>query len=150
VTTETSGAAPTLTLARTAYDRLLTHARERRPREVCGVLGGRHGGADAGRDGLVTRYRPVENAAADPRTTYRMDPADLLAALEAVEAEADVVGFAHSHPRGPSDPSPTDRARATWPGHVYAIVDLGGEHPDVGAWRWTGDRFARVAVAVRP
>jgi proteasome lid subunit RPN8/RPN11 len=53
-----------------------------------------------------------------------------------------VVGFYHSHPRGPAAPSETDRDRATWTGYVYAIVA-----PEaVVAYRWTGASFRPLRV----
>ena len=51
----------------------------------------------------------------------------------------EVVGFYHSHPIGPDEPSETDAADATWDGYSYVIVSLNGSHPFVGSWRWTGD-----------
>lgn len=131
-----------LVLTADVRDALLAHAREGAPREVCGVLGGSGGG----RATRVTSVHRVPNVAASPRTEYRLAPEDQFAAMEAVEAAAEtVVGFYHSHPRGPPRPSATDEARATWPDHYYVIVV-----PDealVGAWRWTGERFERESVA---
>jgi proteasome lid subunit RPN8/RPN11 len=133
-----------LELTRGVYDAVIDHAREGRPREVCGVLGG-----EAGDPALARTHRRAENAAADPRREYRIDPGEQLALLEAVETAGDVVGFYHSHPAGPPRPSPTDEARAAWEGYSYLIVAMDGEHPYVGSWRWTGEAFEREAVAVR-
>ena len=133
-----------LRVTREVYDAAVDHAREGLPAEVCGVLGGDRGATSHAR----TLYR-AENAAADPRTEYRIDPAEQLALMEEVEAAGqEVVGFYHSHPRGPAEPSPTDRRRATWADRSYLIVVLEGEWPYVGSWRWTGQRFARQAVAL--
>jgi proteasome lid subunit RPN8/RPN11 len=133
-----------LRVTREVYDAAVDHAREGLPAEVCGVLGGDCGATSHAR----TLYR-AENAAADTRTEYRIDPAEQLALMEEVEAAGqEVVGFYHSHPRGPAEPSPTDRRRATWTGRSYVIVVLDGEWPYVGSWRWTGQRFARQAVAL--
>nr|WP_276233314.1 desampylase [Halosegnis sp. DT85] len=127
-------------LASDAREAMVAHAREGAPEEVVGVLVGER---DPDR---VTRVERATNAAADPETRYELDPAELLAALDAVEAAGDeVVGFYHSHPRGPLAPSETDERLATWGGYVYAIVSLDGD-PAVGAWRWTGERFDPVAV----
>ena len=145
-----------LTLTVAARDALLAHAREGRARgsrEVCGVLAGR-----AGARAVVTGVHRVENVAAHPRTAYELDPPELLATVERIEAAGDaVVGFYHSHPAGPGGPSVTDRAQATWPGHVYCIVSFSGAVPSgaldagdarIGAWRWTGDAFETLAVTV--
>lgn len=130
-----------LVLATAVRDALLAHAREGAPREVCGVLGGR--------ETRVTTARRVPNVATRPRTEYRLDPEEQFAAMEAVEAAGEtVVGFYHSHPRGPARPSVTDEAQATWPDHYYAIVVP--DEPFVGAWRWTGERFERERVQAEP
>ena len=137
-----------------AHDEIVAHARRGAPAEVCGVLAGERGAAAGdGGDGeeadRVTTVRPTVNAAAEPRTRYEIDPEELLAAVEAVEADGrDVVGFYHSHPRSPLAPSATDEAEATWTGYVYLVVSLAGGEPELGAWRWTGEAFEREPVRV--
>lgn len=118
---------------------LFAHAREGAPEEVCGVLAGQ-------RDpDVVTGSRRVPNVAETPGTRYELDPAAQIEAMEEIEAQDDeVVGFYHSHPRGPEGASATDARLATWPGYLYCIVSLPDEH--VGAWRWTGERFESVPV----
>ncbi|WP_255198771.1 desampylase [Halorarius litoreus] len=118
---------------------LLDHAREGAPEEVCGVLGGRRN------PDVVTGIRRVPNVAASPEMRYELDPAAQLSAMEAIEDSGDeVVGFYHSHPRGPPGPSETDARLATWSGYRYCIVSLPDE--SVGAWRWTGEAFESVPV----
>ncbi|WP_246986654.1 desampylase [Halorientalis marina] len=134
-----------LTVDRAVYDELVAHAREGAPAEVCGVLGGTHDADES----HATVARRAENAAATPRTRYELTPTEQFALMEGIEDEGlDVVGFYHSHPAGPPRPSETDAAQATWAGYAYVIVDLAGAEPVVGAWRWTGERFAREAVGV--
>jgi len=135
-----------LVLAREVYDAVLDHALAGTPEEVCGILAGERGEGTSHAD----LARRTENAAVNPRTTYRIDPETQLEAMDAVEAEGhDVVGFYHSHPAGPAGPSRTDAARASWPGYSYLIVVLGEDRPSVGSWRWTGETFERESVAVR-
>jgi proteasome lid subunit RPN8/RPN11 len=146
-----SGAATAdLVFAADAYERLIDHARDGAPAEVCGVLGGTTGedeGEDDAGERRVDAALPVENVADRPRTRYELDPAEQLERIEAIEAEGgDVAGFYHSHPTGPAKPSATDSAQATWPGASYVIVDLRDER--VGAWRWTGEAFAAETVRV--
>lgn len=129
----------TLSFSSGAYDSLLSHAREGAPEEVCGVLGGR--------DSTVTSTYRVPNVADSPRTRYELDPEGQLEAIEAVESEGELVGFYHSHPEGPSEPSATDRSQATWNDVYYVIVSLPDE--SVGAWYWTGERFVREEACVR-
>jgi proteasome lid subunit RPN8/RPN11 len=68
---------------------IVGHARAAAPNECCGIL--------AGRGNAVERVTPLANADASP-TTFRVDPADLLAAFEALDAAGlDLVGIYHSH-----------------------------------------------------
>ncbi len=158
----------TLVLDRSVRDAIVEHARDGAPEEVCGVLGGVHddGGIDGpdapdsseetdddGRDDprssrARTSHR-VPNVASAPRTRYELDPPEQFEAMEAIEdAGDDVVGFYHSHPRGPPAPSATDEALATWTGYSYVIVSLGGPEPELGSWRWTAEAFERERVDV--
>lgn len=126
-------------LAAGVRERLLARARAGAPEEVCGLLAGR-------RDpDVVTDVRRVANVADAPRDRYELDPGEQVAAMRAVEARGDeVVGFYHSHPRGPAEPSATDERLAAWPGYVYCVVSPSDD--SVGAWRWTGEAFEPVAV----
>jgi proteasome lid subunit RPN8/RPN11 len=143
-----------VTFTREAHDAIVRHAERGKPYEICGVLGGTRdpgGGADDGRDGddRVATTVTVENISETPEVNYHMEPEDQLRAIDEVEdAGHDVVGFYHSHPEGPEQPSSTDEDRATWPDHVYVIVSLGPSEPFVGAWRWTGEAFEAEAVHV--
>ena len=122
---------------------MLERAHKGAPFEVCGVLGGRRTAAAA----VVERAVPVPNVADEPRTRYELDPERQLAAIESLEDRGEeVVGFYHSHPDGPPDPSATDRAQATWPDAYYVIVSPSEE--SVGAWLWTGDRFLERPVEI--
>ncbi|QLG61356.1 desampylase [Halorarum salinum] len=113
------------------------------PEEVCGVLIGRRTDGDSDDPDRVREAVPVPNVADAPETRYELDPAATLRAVEGAEADGgDVVGFYHSHPHGPVEPSATDRERATWTGHVHCIVSP----DDLAAYRWTGDAFRRLRV----
>ncbi|WP_255151229.1 desampylase [Halorarius halobius] len=117
---------------------LLAHAREGAPEEVCGVL--------AGRGDRVTAIERVANVADTPGTRYELDPGEQVAAMRAIEERGEeVVGFYHSHPRGPPAPSATDERLATWPDHLYCIVSVPDE--SVRVWRWTGEQFDPVVEA---
>lgn len=114
---------------------IVEHARQGRPEEICGILGGEYD--PDGRSRVRTQY-PTDNVAETPRTRYEIDPEEQLAVFERLEGRGeDIVGFYHSHPRGPARPSETDAAAATWPDHSYLIVSL--EPLEVGSWRWRTD-----------
>ena len=133
-----------LSLTRDAYDGIVSRGYDGGDEEVCGVLAGDYGD----RESRVLDIYPVENAADSPQIRYAMDPEDQLAAIDAVEeAGLEVVGFYHSHPAGPTHPSETDVARATWPGYSYAICAFDG-YPFLGSWRWRSDGFEGERVAV--
>jgi len=122
---------------------LLEHARQGTPEEVVGVLAGTRGEEVS----TVERSFRADNAADTPGTRYEIAPAEELELLERVDAEGlEVVGFYHSHPRGPLEPSEVDARRAAWPGCSYLVVSLGQRPPAVGSWRWTGDRFREEPV----
>ncbi len=138
----------TLLLPESVRTALLDHAREGRPREVCGVLAGRRDadGETDGRQDRVERAIRTRNVADAPRIAYEIAPEELHRVLTDVEAEdRDVVGFYHSHPTGPAAPSPTDRAAATWTGHLYVVVAPDADQA-VRAWRWSGDAFDEEPV----
>lgn len=131
---------------------LRAHADRAAPDEACGALVGHfmdHGVGDPlFRDREVVRAMPMRNAHPRPRGAYLLDAGELVAvAAEAEAAGLDVVGFYHSHPRGPPGPSAEDVARATWAGATYLVL-WSEPAPAHGAWRWdeAGRRFVDEAI----
>ncbi|ELY48707.1 desampylase [Natronorubrum bangense] len=135
---------PELVVPIAIRDAILERARDGHPEEVCGVFGG--GYDPDGRSRVHSQY-PADNVAETPRTRYRIDPEAQLELFDRLEERGEeIVGFYHTHPRGPPRPSDTDVARATWPDRSYLIVSL--EPHEIGSWRWRADdeRFEREAV----
>lgn len=132
-----------LRLAADVRDDIASHALSGAPAEICGVLAGTHG------DESVARASArATNAAAEPQHRYELDPTEQLELMRELEDEGDeVVGFYHSHPRGPPAPSDVDADEATWVGYSYLILSLHGD-PVLTSWRWTGDGFEEEAVEV--
>jgi proteasome lid subunit RPN8/RPN11 len=133
-------------VALAAIDALIAHAREAAPAECCGLLLG-------GPAGVVEAVRTA-NIAAEPMSRFVIDPQDHIdGRRNARRRGLDVVGFYHSHPGSPAIPSETDRAEASYPDHLYLIVSLAGDLPDVALFRLDdGDRrnFLRLPfVTVR-
>lgn len=123
--------------------RLRDRARSGRPAEVCGVLGGTYGPAVS----VGEAARAVPNVAGRPRTRYRLDPEAQLQAMDDLREQGlEVVGFYHSHPEGPADPSPRDAAMATWENYSYVIVVREDDQWRVRSWRWRGDHFERESI----
>lgn len=150
-----------LVIPESVSDEILSHAREGAPREVCGILAGTRSESGETTERRVETRLPAENVAEMPRTRYEIDPQEQLELMERIEAEGrEIVGFYHSHPRGPAEPSATDAAQATWPDRSYVIVSLGsgggrgtenGEEdaePTLGSWRWTGEEFVAEELRV--
>lgn len=136
----------TLVLPADLREGMVEHARAGAPEEVVGVLAGEH---DDDESVAERRYRAA-NAASTPETRYEIDPAEELELLQRVDDEGlDVVGFYHTHPRGPLAPSETDARLAAWPRYSYVIVSLAGDSPDLGSWRWTGEDFEREDFEVQ-
>ena len=119
------------------------HAREAAPEECCGLLLG------LGQE-IVEAVRG-RNIADHPATRFLIDPADHFAALRAARARGlEVVGFYHSHPASPAEPSARDVAEFTYPGHLYAIVSLQSAPAEIRLFRFDSGSFARVPFVAVP
>jgi proteasome lid subunit RPN8/RPN11 len=116
---------------------IVEHAREAAPHECCGLL--------LGRSDSVSQVLPAHNIAADPATRFLIDPADHFAARRMARgAGLDVVGFYHSHPGSPAEPSRRDRDEFTYGGSLYLIVSLRTETPEIGLFRFESGNFRRL------
>jgi proteasome lid subunit RPN8/RPN11 len=104
------------------------HAAAALPHEACGILLG--GGA------RVTDARAAANVHPSPDTHFEVDPQALIDAHRAARAGGlSVIGYYHSHPHGPAEPSATDRASASGDGAVWAIIAPNDPGADVKFWR---------------
>ena len=105
-------------------EQLLAEATAAHPREACGLL--------LGRGDRIDEVRPCANVHPHREGFFEIDPLALIAAHRAArEGGPQIIGYYHSHPEGPPEPSATDRANATGDGRVWAIVGKG----KVGWWR---------------
>jgi [CysO sulfur-carrier protein]-S-L-cysteine hydrolase len=96
-----------LTLSPAHLDAMRRHVAHESPLEACGLL--------AGKNGVVELVLAVKNAA-ESKVRFRMEPRAQLRAFEHIEAAGqDVLAIFHSHPKGPSVPSPTDIKEAAYP-----------------------------------
>jgi proteasome lid subunit RPN8/RPN11 len=112
---------------------MIQHSKSESPNEACGILAGSI-------DGDLVRATEVyrcENVHPNPTMEFFLKPEDQLRVFLELEGrkEADVVGFYHSHPRGPSSPSQIDASKNYWPDYPMAIVALVPE-PEVSFWKW--------------
>lgn len=94
------------------------------PLEACGLL--------LGTSARIIEARETANVHPAPATHFEIDPQALIDAHRVARVGGpEVVGYFHSHPQGPPEPSATDRANASGDGRIWAI--LAGE--DVRFWR---------------
>jgi desampylase len=114
---------------------LIAAAREAHPREACGILTGAHN--------RITAVIPAANIHRTPETHFEIEPQALIDAHRAARATGapQVIGYYHSHPSGPPEPSATDQADAARDGRIWAIV-AGDE---VRLWRDGPDGFEPIS-----
>ncbi len=95
----------TIAVTSSVLDALLREARAARPREACGLL--------FGTDDAIAAHRPAVNVHPNPATHFEIDPQALIDAHRAMrQGGPRLVGYYHSHPVGPPEPSATDRTQA--------------------------------------
>lgn len=103
------------------------------PRECCGIL--------LGTGSSITAAQAAANVHAAPETHFTIDPQALIDAhRNARRGGPQVLGYYHSHPLGPANPSATDRAEAAHDGAIWALIAPGDAQDnnagsDVSFWR---------------
>ena len=111
------------TLPKTLFDEIERHGRDAYPEECVGALIGTV--AAGGKVRTVERLFPIDNRSGENRQRrYLVSPLDYLAAERAADsAGKTLLGFYHSHPEHPAEPSATDLDLAQ-PNFVYVIVSI--------------------------
>jgi [CysO sulfur-carrier protein]-S-L-cysteine hydrolase len=127
----------TLTFPRLLYAEMLAHVLSIPTREMCGLL--------SGRGGQVDRVWPVPNALNSP-LAYRMDGPEFAEAM--IGCDFEPLGIFHSHPAGPSVPSPTDIAEAAYPDSLYVVISLQNSLPSVRAFNIVDEQVTEVKVDI--
>jgi desampylase len=124
-------------VTRAALGRVLRAAEDAMPEEACGLL--------LGRAGRIEQVVPARNVHPDPERRFEIDPQALVDAHRAArEGGPEVVGYYHSHPTGPAEPSSTDREVAAGDGRVWAIVGA----DTVSFWRDGDEGFVALSTRV--
>lgn len=91
------------------------------PNEFCAILVGRQAGAKSSVCSVVA----CRNEHPEPAHAYSIAPEVLLRVQrESRQNAQDVIGFVHSHPDHPAEPSDSDLRQAYWPGRVYGIISV--------------------------
>ena len=130
-----------LQLSGRVIETIRRHATSAYPHECCGALIGAT--VD---DALVeiVDAKELDNVTDEgPRRRFRVSPADYRQSeARARELGAELVGFYHSHPDHPAEPSQYDLDHA-WPNFRYVIVAVAAGQPgDLRSWRLRPDRSA--------
>jgi proteasome lid subunit RPN8/RPN11 len=121
-----------LRIRRLQVTAMLEHARHGYPFEVCGVL--------LGEGAKVAAIVPVVNRETEsPRVRYQIAPEDLIRIQrEGRERGEEILGYYHSHPDHPAQPSETDRriaAQGLSDGVIHVVVGVeGGDRATPTAW----------------
>jgi proteasome lid subunit RPN8/RPN11 len=112
-----------ISLKSSVIDGVVAHAREAAPAECCGLL--------LGTAACIVEAIPTRNLAESP-TRFLIDPRQHIdGRRDARRRGLDVIGFYHSHPHSAAQPSERDRDEASYPDHLYLIVGLQLEPPDI-------------------
>jgi proteasome lid subunit RPN8/RPN11 len=108
-----------VTIRRAQVEEMFAHAREARPAECCGLVGG-------DREGVGASVYRLRNIAPDPRAAYDGDPQDLCEAQRTMRARGEgLLGIYHSHPREAAPaPSESDVRLAYHPSAIYFIIGI--------------------------
>lgn len=124
-------------IASQIIDSLLTQAAKSAPDEACGIL--------FGTGDHIRSIQPTANIHPAPHAHFEIDPMALFAAHKAARAGgAQIVGYYHSHPVGPPEPSATDRLMAAGDGKVWAIIG----QAEVKFWRDGPEGFEPLCYGV--
>jgi [CysO sulfur-carrier protein]-S-L-cysteine hydrolase len=128
-------------ISQALIDEMVAHAREDRPNECCGMIGGS--------GGVATKAIRVLNSAASP-LRYEMDPQGQFNALKEIEDDGELLAIYHSHTKSAAYPSQTDVNQAqNWPEQIYVIVSLAdADNPDVKGFHLADLKIADAELVV--
>jgi len=121
-----------LVIPRAVLDAIVRIARERSPREACGVLMGRVSEGVA----RIEAIEELENVLG-AEDAFWFDVREWMEKIIKWRKRGmEYIGLFHSHVRGSAYPSLSDRERMLeCPGEVWLIVALQGGEPEFTAWR---------------
>ena len=110
------------------HDKLIAHAREGFPLEVCGILGGIGNQVSA-------LYRMTNTDASNEH--FMMDPKEQFAVVKDLRAKGlAMLAIYHSHPETPARPSEEDIRLALTPEVSYLIISLAdAANPDIKSYK---------------
>ncbi|MEP0391255.1 MAG: M67 family metallopeptidase [Erythrobacter sp.] len=107
------------------------------PCEACGLL--------LGEAVQITRFVEASNVHASPETHFEIDPQALIDAHRAARMGGPkLLGYFHSHPKGPAKPSQTDQDMASGDEMIWAIA---GES-EIAFWHDLPEGFRPLSYAM--
>jgi proteasome lid subunit RPN8/RPN11 len=128
-----------ITIGREQIEEICRHGEADYPHECCGLLIGTLTAAGK----TVEETLPISNAReeAAKRNRFLITPEDLMRGEKAARKSGrDIVGFYHSHPDHPAQPSQFDLDHA-WPVYSYIIVAVtAGRAGDFNSFELRPDR----------
>lgn len=127
-----------LKIGQSDLDSIHRHARETYPEECAGALIGTNDGEVK----TVAEAWSADNTHEDERSRrFLIEPLKIMEfERRAAAQDMEVLGFYHSHPDHPAEPSEYDREHA-WPGWSYVISSVGKDGVnDVRSWVLRDDR----------
>jgi proteasome lid subunit RPN8/RPN11 len=138
-----------LTIPQSLLDKVIAHLKAGYPHEACGILIGE---MDVGQTPPAKHVREVVlvqnawdevNERESRANRYMISPEDVARAdRDAGKRGWDLIGFFHSHPDHPSQPSETDREWA-WPAISFMITSVrAGEATTTQSWTLRDGREA--------
>lgn len=132
------------------WEAIRRHGEAAYPAEDCGVLVG-----SMAADGLIhvtSAIRCANAVASSSRSRYEIAPAELFRIQRQCREDGnEIVGFYHSHPGHPAQPSQTDLQDAHWTGCAYVITSVQhGRATETRAFQLIGNedskRFEELTV----
>ncbi|KEO90293.1 peptidase [Erythrobacter longus] len=130
----------TIEVTREVLDALGKASLRAYPREACGIL--------LGEGARIMRFVEAANVHQAPETHFEVDPQTLIDAhRSARKGDLRVLGYFHSHPKGPAKPSKTDQRSAAGDGKIWAIAGEGEEGGRVTFWRDQAGGFEPLSHA---
>ena len=132
---------PVIEISRDAYNRMIGHALDEYPLEMCGLLVGPS-------PDRAPEFHPTGNDDASARV-YTVNPKDFMHVEMAAEDRGfDINGVVHSHTHSEPFPSPTDVASAVDPNWHYVIVSLKRESPEMRSYRMADGEITEEPISV--
>lgn len=132
-----------LVIPRHIYRRMIEHARNGFPLEICGILGGR--GDD------VAEIYQMTNADAS-HEHFRMEPREQFAVVKDLRSKGlEMLALYHSHPTTPARPSEEDVRLALTPDVSHVIISLANLcTPDIRSFKIANGRVSHEELKIIP